>query len=246
MPRCVVGLDLAVEHLDVEAQARERRAQVVRDAGEEGGALALGAAQVLLHLVEGARHRADLGRARSPATGGGSPPRPSCRRGARELAAAGGSGASTMRKVARIAIARPATPQATSAVAGSRSMRPRGNATQNSRSPAGSVTQSTRGRRALGSSASPLAHVDLGVGRRRSRACARGRARSGGTSGAGRMRSRAAHRRDADAFLLGDARDEGLAAARGACVCSAALMVFRWLTNWRDARAPCAGGSRTR
>src|SRR5207253_3806536 len=60
------GIDLSFEHLEVETQARERRAQVVRDTCEERGALARRGAQVFLHLVEGPGEGADL---RGPALG---------------------------------------------------------------------------------------------------------------------------------------------------------------------------------
>jgi hypothetical protein len=93
-------VDLAFQHLHAEAQARKRRAQVVGDAREEGGALALAAPQVLLHLVEGARHRPDLGGPVS-ATGGGVATAPELPGGARRARPAGGSADQTMRKVAR-------------------------------------------------------------------------------------------------------------------------------------------------
>jgi hypothetical protein len=55
-------VDPRLQHLGLQAQPRERRAQVVRDPGEERRALALLLLQVVLHLVEGARDGADLRR----------------------------------------------------------------------------------------------------------------------------------------------------------------------------------------
>ena len=54
----------APPQLDAEAQARERRAQVVRDAGEQDRAIALDLAQVAEHRVESAVDRGDFRRAR--------------------------------------------------------------------------------------------------------------------------------------------------------------------------------------
>ena len=54
------GIALVVEHLEAQPNARERRAQVVRDAGEEQRALVVQALQVGRHLVERAGQRADL------------------------------------------------------------------------------------------------------------------------------------------------------------------------------------------
>ena len=51
------------DHLQREAHARERGAQVVRDAGEQGGAVADELVDPCRHLVERADHRAHLGRA---------------------------------------------------------------------------------------------------------------------------------------------------------------------------------------
>ena len=48
-------------HLDAEAQAGERRAQVVRDAGQQHRAIALDLPQVAEHRVEAAIDRGDLG-----------------------------------------------------------------------------------------------------------------------------------------------------------------------------------------
>ncbi len=77
--------------------------------------------------------------------GGGSPPLPRFT-AARASSASGRVSFHTMKNVARIAMKSPATLHAMSAVAGSRSIRPRGNATQKSRSPAGRRTHSTSGR----------------------------------------------------------------------------------------------------
>ena len=60
----VGGVLVSAAHLERKAQARERRAQVVRDAGEHHRALALHAVQVRCHAVEGGRHGAQLPRAR--------------------------------------------------------------------------------------------------------------------------------------------------------------------------------------
>jgi hypothetical protein len=72
-------------HLQREAQARERRAHVVRDAGEHHGALALERLEVARHAVEGTRHRRELAR---PAFGErrGRLAAPHAPRGARERA----------------------------------------------------------------------------------------------------------------------------------------------------------------
>jgi hypothetical protein len=47
-------------HLGFEAQARERRAQVVRDAGQHDGAVLLDLRQLIRHAVEADVDRADL------------------------------------------------------------------------------------------------------------------------------------------------------------------------------------------
>ena len=51
---------VARSHLDAQAQARERRAQVVRDAGQQHGAILLDLPQVAGHRVEAAVDRGDL------------------------------------------------------------------------------------------------------------------------------------------------------------------------------------------
>ena len=55
--------DLRAAHLEREAHARERRAQVVRNPGEHHGALALHALQVARHAVEGRAEAPQLARA---------------------------------------------------------------------------------------------------------------------------------------------------------------------------------------
>jgi hypothetical protein len=47
-------------HLGFQAQARQRRAQVVRDAGQHDGAVLLDLGQLLRHAVEADVHLADL------------------------------------------------------------------------------------------------------------------------------------------------------------------------------------------
>ena len=54
---------VGVAQLDAETQPRERRAQVVRDAGQQHRAVALDLAQVAEHRVEAAIDRGDLRRA---------------------------------------------------------------------------------------------------------------------------------------------------------------------------------------
>ena len=58
-----LGLGLGGEDLHAEAQLGQRRAQVVRNAGEHEGALALGRVEAAHQLVEAAAHRLDLERA---------------------------------------------------------------------------------------------------------------------------------------------------------------------------------------
>ena len=58
----VARLGIGAAHLEREAQPRQRRPQVMRDAGEHHGTIALHALQVRRHAVEGGGHRAQLAR----------------------------------------------------------------------------------------------------------------------------------------------------------------------------------------
>ena len=61
MPALRARIALVVQHLEAEADARKRRAQIVRYAGEQQRALVVQALQIGCHLVERAGERADFG-----------------------------------------------------------------------------------------------------------------------------------------------------------------------------------------
>ena len=111
------------EHLEVGAQRRQRRAQLVRRVGDELALRALGAVQRLEHRVERAREPRQLvvaRRARSGASGR------ACGRRARRRRSARPPGLTAVRVASRASASAAATPSSTIAPSPSRSVAERG------------------------------------------------------------------------------------------------------------------------